>query len=137
MLTKNQNRSISFFLTRALFLGGGLSNIFALCGKDAWISAILGVLLSIMLLYIINYCSLKMPSNLNTFLKNKSGLNIFLKILLFLLYTLMLLINMLFLSNLVSAYYLSHTPSFLICAPIVLLLIYITSKGLKCLGRVA
>ena len=55
MLTKNQNRSVSFFLTRALFLGGGMSNIFALCGKDAWISALLGVLLGIIFLYIIYY----------------------------------------------------------------------------------
>ncbi len=137
MLTKNQNRSVSFFLTRALFLGGGMSNIFALCGKDAWISALLGVLLGIIFLYIINYCSNKMPSNLNNFCQQKTFSNIFLKMLFFFLYTLMLLVNILFLSTLVSAYYLSHTPSFLICAPIVLLLIYITSKGLKCVGRVA
>lgn len=137
MLTKKQNRAISFFLTRALFLGGGISNIFTLCGKDAWISAILGILLGIFILYLINYCSNKMPNTLNKLLTKKSFLNYLLKFLFFLLYTSIIFSNILFLSNLVSAYYLSHTPSFLICAPIVLLLIYITFKGLKCVGRVA
>lgn len=126
MLTKNQNRALSFFLTRALFLGGGISNIFALCGKDAWISAILGILLGIFFLYLINYCS----KHLKTITKP-------IKILLFIFYLVLLIYNILFFSTLVSAYYLTHTPSFLICLPIVLLLIFITSKHVKCVGRIA
>lgn len=137
MLTKNQNRSISFFLTRALFLGGGMSNIFALCGKDAWISAILGILLGIIFLYIINYFTHKIPTTLKELLNKNNFINIILKGLFFLLYSSIIFINILFLSTLVSAYYLTHTPSFLICAPIVFLLIYVSLKGLKCLGRVA
>lgn len=136
MLTKNQNRSLSFFLSRALFLGGGVSNIFALTGNDAWISALLGLFLGIIIIMIINYFSKKINGNLNQFLSQNCFSSYLLKFLFFSFYTLILFIGILSLSTLVSSYYLTHTPSILICAPIILLLIYITNKGLKCVGRV-
>lgn len=137
MLTKNQNMAINFFLSRALFLGGGVSNIFALCGKDAWISAILGTLLGVVIILIFYYYTINIKGNLNNYLKKKNFLNYILKFSFFTLYSLIIFISILSLSTLVSSYYLSHTPSIVICAPIVLLLIYITMKGLKCVGRVA
>ncbi len=137
MLTKNQNMAISFFLSRALFLGGGVSNIFALCGNDAWISALLGTLLGIVIIIILDYYSKNIKDNLNNYLKKNNWLNILIKITFFIIYSLIIFISLLSLSTLVSSYYLNHTPSILICTPIILLLIYITSKGLKCLGRVA
>ncbi len=137
MLTKNQNRALSFFLSRAMLLGGGISNIFALSGKDAYLSAILGLLLGLGIIFLINFFSRDIKTNLKDYLKTKSVLNCLLKGLFFLFYSLIIFIGILFFSTLVSSYYLTYTPSFMICLPILFLLIYLTNKGLKVLGRVA
>ena len=46
-----------YFLSRSLFLGGGISTLFLYSSKDAYISIILGILLGIGIIYIINYIS--------------------------------------------------------------------------------
>lgn len=137
MLTKNQNMAMSFFLTRALFLGGGMSSIFALSGKDAWISGILGIILGIGIIYLINLFGKDVNGSLKRYLAKNNLINISLKILFFLFYSLIIFIGILSITTLVSSYYLNYTPSLMICIPIVILLIYLTMKGTKVLGRVA
>ena len=52
MITKRQYNILSFYLTRALFLGGGLSLLVSLSKNDILISSIIGMLLGYVLLYL-------------------------------------------------------------------------------------
>lgn len=137
MLTKNQNQAISFFLSRALLLGGGISNIFALTGKDSWISATIGIIIGCGIIWLINFFKRDINGSLKRYLAAPNWYNWLLKILFLSFYIFIIFIGILFFTTLVSSYYLTYTPSFMICLPILFLLIYITIKGLKVLGRVA
>ena len=50
MITKRQYKIISFFLTRSLFLGLGISRILKLAKNDAWIACILGAILVLLII---------------------------------------------------------------------------------------
>lgn len=52
MITKRQYNILSFYLTRALFLGGGLSLLVSLSKNDLLFSGIVGMLLGYVLLYL-------------------------------------------------------------------------------------
>ncbi len=136
MLTNRQNRALSFFLARAMFLGVGVSNIFALAGKDAWISGLIGIIIGLGLIWCFQKFRQDIKGSLISYLAAPKLLNYLIKTLFFLLYLAILAIGFLAFTNLVSSYYLNYTPALMIGIPLVLLIIYLLSKGLKCLGRV-
>ena len=75
-MKKNSNLLI-YFLSRSLFLGGGISTLFLYCSKDAYIAIILGTLLGIGIIYIISRIKISKPFNI--YLQEKSVINILIK----------------------------------------------------------
>ena len=69
MITKRQYKILSFFLSRALFFGLGISKIFYYSGNDSWISAILGMILGTGILSLV-YLIKKNVNSFDTQLKN-------------------------------------------------------------------
>lgn len=118
MITKRQYIFLSFFLTRALFLGGGLSLLVGLTKNDLVFSGILGMLLGYFLLFLF-------------FKKERTNncVNVVIAIGL-------LLINMLANTVLTSTYLLYNTPTFLIVLIFLGTLLYGVKKDFKIIGRI-
>ncbi|MEG0977554.1 MAG: GerAB/ArcD/ProY family transporter [Bacilli bacterium] len=135
MLTNRQNRGITYFISRALFIGGGIANIFVITGPDAWISVILGTILGIFFIYLINNISSNLKVPLNIYLKSNTPLNIAIKLIFLLFYSHIIFITLLSITILVSSYFLPYTPPIFISIPFLLLALLITKKGFKCLGK--
>lgn len=119
MITKRQYNILSFYLTRALFLGGGLSLLVSLSRNDLLVSGIVGMLFGYFLLYL--------------FFKKGSINNII---------SVFIAIGILFmniLSNtvLTSTYLLYSTPSFLIIFIMICTLIYLSKYKSSIIGRIS
>lgn len=118
MITKRQYIFLSFFLTRALFLGGGLSLLVGLTKNDLVFSGILGMLLGYFLLFLF-------------FKKERTNnyVNVIIAVGL-------LLINMLANTVLTSTYLLYNTPTFFIVLIFLGTLLYGVKKDFKVIGRI-
>lgn len=126
-----------YFLSRSLFLGGGISTLFLYSSKDAYISIILGILLGIGIIYIINYISKDINTSLTEYLKKNDFLNIFIKII-FILYLLFLIFLLLtILATFLYSYFLIFTPSFISCLPFIFLATYLNSKSINKISAIA
>ena len=90
---KIKKGNLAYFLSRSLFLGGGISTLFLKASKDAYIAIILGSILGIGIIYLISLVSKRIDQPLNEYLKEKSILNISIRII-FIFY--IILINQLF-----------------------------------------
>ena len=77
---KIKKGNLAYNLSRSLFLGGGISTLFLKSSKDAYIAIILGTLLGIGIIYILSLISKNIDKPLNEYLKDKSILNISIKI---------------------------------------------------------
>ena len=52
---KTNKGILGYFLSRSLFLGGGISTLFLYSSKDAYLAIILGTILGIGIIYITSY----------------------------------------------------------------------------------
>lgn len=111
---KLEYNSALFLSSISLFLGIGISKIINNLGSDSWISIILGTLLGL----IINYIFCKLPDREN-------------KILTYIYSTIILLINLLLITKLISSIYLNKTPDIMVILPLVLITYYSVSKGIN------
>ena len=124
---KNNNNLLIYFISRSLFLGGGISTLFLNCSKDAYISIFLGTLLGIIIIYIIY--KLKINKELNIYLKEKQVLNILIKVI-FVAYIIFgIFILLIILATFLYSYFLPFTPSIISCLPFVFLAAFLSPKS--------
>lgn len=119
MINKKQYNLLSYYLTRSLFLGGGISLLINISGNILILSSFLGLLLGYFLLYL--------------FYK-KGSIN---KICIVLISIMVLLINYLSNDTLTNTFLLSNTPTILIILVFLITCLYGSSKDLKVIGRVS
>lgn len=119
-ITNFENYSLIYLLTFPLFMGIGFSKIIKNVGSDAWISAVIGTFLGL----IINYIIKKMPSEDNKYFKilYSAGL---------------LIISTMLIGKLVSSIYLNRTPAWFVLIPGESLIFYTALKGKKTLYQSA
>ena len=128
MITKRQYKFLSFFLTRGLFLGTGISLMLNASGPDTLIASILGIILGFIFITIYYQIYQK---------KNPLKLNFLNKILLLLLVIVILNDGLFCLTTLISSFYLIKTPPFLIAIFLTIVIYIATKKGLNTFARVA
>ncbi len=119
MITKRQYSILSFYMTRALFLGGGLSLLVGLSKNDLLFSGLMGLLLGYFILFL-----LFKYNNINKYVLIISA-------------TLVLCINTLANSVLTSTYLLRITPTILILLMFIGTLLYSVRKEFTIIGRVS
>ena len=127
MITKRQYQILSFFLTRGLFLGTGISVMLNSSGPDTLIASILGIIIGFIFVSIYYQIYQK---------KNPLKLNIINKILLFGLIIIILNDGLFCLTTLISSFYLIKTPPILIASFITIVIFIATKKGLKTFAKV-
>ena len=120
MINKRQYIILSFFLTRALFLGGCFSLLVKLTKNSMLIAGGIGMLVGYFLLYLL----FKMKGSLSTIVKVMICIVI-------------LLINTLSSNMLTSNYLLSNTPTLFILLFFFIVLLYGKSKKMEVIGRVS
>ena len=128
-MTNRQHLALSFFLSRALFLGGGLANIISLSKQDCWISAIFGILIGIMFIYLIHYSTNNMNITLHDYLKDKKIISITIKYLLLITSCFIILICLLAITSLLDNYYLPLTPPLVLSISFIIICIFSIHKG--------
>lgn len=125
-MKKNSNLLI-YFLSRSLFLGGGISTLFLYCSKDAYIAIILGTLLGIGIIYIISRIKISKPFNI--YLQEKSFINILIKFI-FICYIIFgIFILLIILATFLYSYFLPFTPSVISCLPFIFLAAFLSPKS--------
>ena len=97
----------------SLFLGIGISKIINSIGSDSWISIILGTAIGLL----INYIFTKLPEKDN-------------KIFVYIYSTILLTLNLLLITKLISSIYLNRTPDIIVIIPLIILIYYISNKGI-------
>ncbi len=131
-MTKRMTFAYVYFLTRVFFIGFGFSFLFNIAGKDAWISFIIGNIISLFLVWYI--AKIKEKYQVNCFLKEKG--NLFLKILIGL-FAIIVGIEILFIfQTLASNFFLVKSPHWFILLPALLLIFRICKKSFTTIGRV-
>lgn len=111
---KLEYNSALFLSSISLFLGIGISKIINNVGSDSWISIIIGTLIGLL----INYLYTKLPNHEN-------------KLFIYIYNVILLTINLLLITKLISSIYLNKTPNLIVILPIMLLLFYISNKGIQ------
>lgn len=134
---KIKKGNLAYFLSRSLFLGGGISTLFLKASKDAYIAIILGSLLGIGIIYLISLVSKKVNKPLNEYLKEKSILNISIRIIFIIYIIFLIFILLIILATFLYSYFLIFTPSIISCLPFVFLATYLNSKSIKNISLIA
>ena len=124
MATKRQKLFLTFFITRASLFGLGYSRMFSLSSNDTWISAILGMLLGIIIVYMIS-----------KILNNKRKNNIVIKIILILLCCYFISEELTSLINFMTSFFLLNTPGIIIGLCSIIVSLYVIGKGLSSILR--
>ena len=134
---KIKTGNLAYFLSRSLFLGGGISTLFLKASKDAYIAIILGSLLGIGIIYLISLVSKRIDQPLNEYLKEKSILNISIRIIFIIYIIFLIFILLIILATFLYSYFLIFTPSIISCLPFVFLATYLNSKSIKNISLIA
>lgn len=119
---------LSYFITRSSMFGIGFFLLFKYAGKDAWISVILGSLISIGIIYVYHFIKDYLKDST---LKEKLQQTFLGKIFLFIFiifYLYLMTIVLILLPMFVNSFYLLYTPKILVVIPFLLLAIYIANK---------
>lgn len=135
MITKRQYKILSFFLTRSLFFGLGISNVFYHAQNDAWLCGIIGMIWGLGILSFIYYLRKNVPTFTN-FLK-KGVIGFICKLLLFLLALFCLHDVIISLTTMTSSFLLPLTPPLIIALVIMIVVIYGNLKGVRSFAKVA
>ena len=132
MATNKQKLFMTYFLSKATFFGIGYSRLFNLSKSDTWISIILGMLLGIVIVWLIKIImDAKKGLSLDIFLKDKTFINIVIKLLLICLCIYIFLEEIIILTSFLTSFFLLNTPSIVISIPIVIVVFYVLKKGLQ------
>lgn len=124
--------SYVYFLTRVFFIGFGFSFLFNIANNDAWLSFLIGHLLSLGVVFYIK--KIKEKYEKQNFLKEKGHL--FLKIL-YLLFAIIVAMEILFIfQTLASNFFLVQSPHYFIILPAILLVFRICKNSWTTIGRV-
>lgn len=134
---KIKTGNLAYFLSRSLFLGGGISTLFLKASKDAYIAIILGSLLGIGIIYLISLVSKKVNKPLNEYLKEKSILNISIRIIFIIYIIFLIFILLIILATFLYSYFLIFTPSIISCLPFVFLATFLNTKSIKNISLIA
>lgn len=134
---KIKTGNLAYFLSRSLFLGGGISLLFLNANKDAYIAIILGSLLGIGIIYLISLVSKKVNKPLNEYLKEKSILNISIRIIFIIYIIFLIFILLIILATFLYSYFLIFTPSIISCLPFVFLATFLNTKSIKNISLIA
>ena len=134
---KIKTGNLAYFLSRSLFLGGGISTLFLKASKDAYIAIILGSILGIGIIYLISLVSKRIDQPLNEYLKEKSILNISIRIIFIIYIIFLIFILLIILATFLYSYFLIFTPSIISCLPFVFLATYLNSKSIKNISLIA
>ena len=134
---KIKTGNLAYFLSRSLFLGGGISLLFLNANKDAYIAIILGSILGIGIIYLISLVSKRIDQPLNEYLKEKSILNISIRIIFIIYIIFLIFILLIILATFLYSYFLIFTPSIISCLPFVFLATYLNSKSIKNISLIA
>ena len=134
---KIKKGNLAYNLSRSLFLGGGISTLFLKSSKDAYIAIILGTLLGLGIIYILSLISKNIDKPLNEYLKDKSLLNILIKIVFIIYIIFLIFILLIILATFLYSYFLIFTPSIISCLPFVFLATYLNSKNIKNISYIA
>lgn len=135
MITKRQYKILSFFLSRALFFGLGISKVFYYSGNDSWIGAILGMILGTGILSLV-YLIKKNVNSFDTQLKN-GVLGFISKILVISLAIFCLHDVILALTIMTTSFLLPLTPPIVIALSVIIAIIYGAYKGINSFAKVA
>lgn len=119
-ITNFENYSLIYLLIFPLFMGIGFSKIIKNVGTDAWISAIIGSILGLL----INFLIKKLPNEDNKFFKTAYSIGL-------------LVISTMLIGKLVSSIYLNRTPAWFVLIPGGILIYYTSLKGKKALYQSA
>lgn len=126
---KTNKSLLTYFLSRSLFLGGGISTLFLYSSKDAYLAIIIGALLGMGIIYIISKISQNIKVPLHEYLKDCNLLNIAIR-LIFIIYLLFLIfISLIILSTFLYSYFLPLTPSIISCLPFIFLATFLSAKS--------
>lgn len=126
---KTNKALLSYFLSRSLFLGGGISTLFLYSSKDAYLAIILGTILGIGVIYLISKIGAKISTN--------DSYNIVTRVI-YLLYILFLIfILLIILATFLYSYFLPFTPSIVSALPFILIAVFLNSKSIKKITYVA
>lgn len=136
-ITENQNIQTKFLISRALFLGGGVSLILNTAEKDAWIGVILGFFIGIGVLYLYTKLSASIGGSFHSYLIKKTPLNLLLRVFLLLYYLFLIFLLFLVFGTFIYSYYLPFTKTIVSCAPFLFLAIFLGNKGTQAIARMA
>ncbi len=137
MITEKQKLYLCYFISRATFLGIGFSLIFNYNSKDSWFSCIIGYLIGIIIIWMIKkILDYKEGKTLNQLLKN-TFTDIVLKILIISFCLYVIFQSYFILQTFITSFFLIVTPPFYIILPFILIIIFIVSKGIRNIAKVA
>lgn len=134
---KNNVNLITYFLTRSLLLGFGLSLIFEQSNTDTYIAVILGIILGIGFIYIFAKITDKIKMPLNEYLRGKKFINILIRIVYFIYLIFLIFILLIIISTFIYSYFLPFTPSYASCIPLIFLACFLNTKSSKNISYVA
>lgn len=134
---KTNKGILGYFLSRSLFLGGGISTLFLYSSKDAYLAIILGTILGIGIIYIISYVSKNISVPLKALIAKKSILNIIIRIIYIIYLLFLIFIILTILATFLYSYFLPFTPSVISCLPFVFLATFLNTKNIKRISYVA
>ena len=126
---KTNKALIAYFLSRSLFLGGGISTLFLYSSKDAYIAIILGTLLGTGIVYLISKVSTTLP--LVDYLKKANFLNIVIRIIFSFYLLFLIFITLTILATFLYSYFLPFTPSFISCLPFIFIATFLNTKTIN------
>lgn len=135
MITQRQYKILSFFLTRSLFFGLGITKIFHLSKNDGYISGILGTILGFGIISIIYY--IKKNNLFFTKSLNKGVLGFISKALLFCLASFCLHDVILSLTTMTSSFLLPLTPALAIAIAVLIAILYGNKNNVPSFAKVA
>lgn len=135
-MTKDSN--ITYFLTRSLFLGFGLSLLFDEIGKDYYIGAFIGIFIGLIFTYLYSYILKKKGSkSLKEIFKNNKIVGFITRTLLLLASIFILVYILVVYKIFVVSFLLVNSPELFISIPFIILATYCAFKGLKVIKRFA
>jgi len=111
MITKKQKLSITYFLSRAVFLGVGYSLIFEKASKDAWLSVILGTLFGVIIVLAISkILNLKKEKTLKEVINDMKWFRIMIKTIYFLFLIFLLYECIVIMQTMTTSFFLVNSP---------------------------
>lgn len=129
---------IVYFLTQSLFLGYGISLLYSISGKDAYLGAIVGLIIGFGIIYLYShFLEIKQKQNLKELLNKNKVLGWILRIILIIAIFTLLIYALVIYKVFVASFLLIKTPEIFIVVPIIIFGTYGAFKGLELISRVA